>query len=175
MSDPKILLHPNIPKPLHGVAPRVIYGQAWWDVQRKLAYEKAGFCCEACGVPKRDAMFHKWLEAHEIYDIDYEHGKAVFVRLVALCHSCHNFIHSGRLGMLLKRGEISQSRHDYIRNHGLAIIREANLMSEYENRHSHDAIAEWENWKMVVDGKEYGPSSENYTQWVLGYWRGWKP
>ena len=85
MSDPRILLHPNIPKPLHGINPRTVMGQAWWDVERKKAYAAAGFKCEACGVVKKDAMFHQWLEAHEYFDYDYDCGVLRLKKLVALC------------------------------------------------------------------------------------------
>jgi len=43
---PELLLHPNIPKPLHGVNPRSILGQQWWDVISVTSYQlprKKGF------------------------------------------------------------------------------------------------------------------------------------
>lgn len=38
---PELLLHNNIPKPMHGVAPRVVLGQKWWDRERRECYERA--------------------------------------------------------------------------------------------------------------------------------------
>lgn len=51
MLEPVVLTHQNIPKPLHGLNPRTIKGQQWWDVAGKLADE--GYCI-ACGIAKYD-------------------------------------------------------------------------------------------------------------------------
>ena len=54
---------PNIPLPLHGLAPRVIKGQKWWSDTKKEAKAKLNQHCWACGVHKYDALSHRWLEA----------------------------------------------------------------------------------------------------------------
>ena len=86
-----ILLHPNIPKPLHGVNPRSLMNDKWWDDQRHKAYRVKDFHCHSCGIHKLVAKEKQWLEAHEIYEINYEQGTATFKEIVALCHYCHNY------------------------------------------------------------------------------------
>lgn len=175
MNDPRILTHPNIPKPLHGIAPRVIAGKDWWDRERQLAYARAGYCCEACGVHKSKALFHHWLEAHEMYSYDYEKGRLTFVELKALCHACHNFIHSGRMAIMLQNGEIDRDTHATIKLHGISLIDKAGLMKKYENRHNRPCSVRWEDWRMVFQGKEYGPSTTCFEDWQAGKWRQWTP
>jgi hypothetical protein len=168
---PEYLLMPNIPKPLHGIAPRTIFGQEWWDKNRQETYKNANYKCEACGVDKKDALFHKWLEAHERYNINYEFGEMTFVGLVALCHACHNFIHSGRLSILLESNEISKDKYRIIIEHGNSILKKYKL-----NRPPPPTIiAKWSDWRMVYNNVRYGPSSENFDEWVRGAWKNWKP
>ena len=124
---PEILTHPNIPKPLHGMAPREIKGTDWWNEQRQIAYAKYDYHCWACGVHKQNAMFHQWLEAHENYHINYEEGWMEITEITGLCHTCHNFIHSGRMKNLLAQGELKKSFVYYVLRHGFKILKDAEL------------------------------------------------
>ena len=67
----ELLFCPNTPKPLHGMSPRSILGDEWWDKERIKAYRKFFNHCQACGTHKSDALYHRWLEAHEVYHFDY--------------------------------------------------------------------------------------------------------
>jgi hypothetical protein len=175
MSDPRILLLPNIPKALHGCAPRVIFGKAWWDVERRKAYAAAGYCCEACGVPKTEAWPKAWLEAHEVYDTDWKKRTLVFVRLAAICPACHMFIHNGRLEMLLESGDITKKLHDEILAHGKSIIKKAGLQKEYSVRHDGYNEEGWTKWRMIVGDRVYGSTTGSYEEWKAGGWKNWQP
>lgn len=183
MEDVRILAHPNIPKPLHGVAPRAIMGTGWWNNKRKVAYAQHNQRCWACGIHKSQADFHQWLEAHEFYEIDYKNGKMYFKEVVALCHACHNFIHSQRLYAILKKGEISRDRAYFIINRGLDlcfengvtpyiglkdIVEELGLV--WENYWEPEATdVAWADWRLVFEGKEYGPVHETIEAWAEHY------
>ncbi len=127
---PEILLCPNIPKPMHGLAPRVIMGSSWWDKTRKEAYASTNRRCMACGVHKYKAKARKWLEGHELYQTDYRLGRLTYLETVPLCHFCHNYIHDGRLQMLLERGQIHHQKYAAIIQHGNRVLAEANLCKD---------------------------------------------
>lgn len=82
-ADPGILTHPNIPKPLHGVTPRTIKGSGWWNKVRRAAYAVHDDHCHACGEHKSKNP-RGWLEAHEVYSIDYARGRVLCRRRRAL-------------------------------------------------------------------------------------------
>jgi hypothetical protein len=153
---------PQIPKPMHGVAPRAIMGQAWWDIQRQAAYYSTDYRCAACGVPKRKAKYHSWLEAHELYEMDYPNGRMIFKELVPLCHACHNFIHSGRMNMLVDKGEMDERKMNEILWHGKAIIKVAGLKKPKPPTE----CAEWSKWRLVFNGQEYKPKFKNFGAWA---------
>jgi len=174
-TDASILCHPNIPKPLHGVNPRTIYGKDWWDKQRQIAYASTDYHCLACGVHKSRAKFHRWLEAHEFYLFDYKRGRITFDHLVPLCHACHNYIHDGRMQMMVDRDDMSEEKYSAILEHGDTVIKQAGLMGKRNQRHKLTSGVVWSQWRMVVDGKEYGPSTQTLQEWMMGMWRDWKP
>lgn len=95
-----LLTMPNIPKPLHGVAPRAIMGDAVWNRVRKKAYYDAGYKSEISGVLSAGPG---GLHAHEVYDINYVTGVCKFKRVCAITPQEHvYFIHSGRMLTLWK-------------------------------------------------------------------------
>lgn len=163
--QPELLMGDNIPAPMHGVAPRNILGANWWDRERRAAYKRTNYHCKACGVHKSEAKYHSWLEAHEVYRIDYKRGRMFYKEAVPLCHFCHNYIHDGRLQALLGKGEIHHAKYAQIIRHGDKILREAGLQrlprSEREKllqiSIARGEIAEWHMWRLVLNRKHYPP------------------
>lgn len=190
---PEILTHENIPKPLHGRNPRTILGQKWWNIVRKEAYAKNDFRCWACGEHKDDAPYRRYLEAHEFYKIDHETSTVEYVEPVALCHSCHNFIHSGRMFSLLQKGEMSDHKVRSILERGFEILSENNLVAFWKTRFFwmvlngySEAEAElfllnngsipathydnkWSEWTLKIEDKEYYSLFENEQAWANHY------
>lgn len=119
---PEILLHSTIPPSLFGINPRTIEGSDWWNVVRWEAYAENNYCCWACGISKLDAKYHQWLEAHECYDFNVTTRVATFIEVVALCPSCHCFIHKGRLVQVEGRAKILD-----VFKHGVEVLAGANL------------------------------------------------
>lgn len=190
---PELLCHPNIPKPLHGVAPRVVMGKKWWDEKRQAAYAKNNQHCWACGTHKSEALIRQWLEAHEAYSIDYAKGIVELHEIVALCHCCHNFIHSGRLWALLKRAEIRVSLFEMVMQRGLRVLEDAGLTPwwgtlmnwlQFDQRlpdwGAFDQVAHlipenelecatWSSWRLVIDGQAFPPEHETFLAWQEHY------
>lgn len=151
---------------MHGVAPRVIKGKAWWDAKRQEAYKSTNYHCAACGVHKSRAKYHQWLEAHELYDLDYLRGRMVLREIVPLCHSCHNYIHSGRMRALVAKGEFSPKKRRAIHRHGDIILDKAKLTRKKYS----GVVADWGKWRMVIDGEEYPPKCPSFREWKRVYW-----
>lgn len=164
---PELLLHPNIPKPLHGVNPRSILGDSWWNDVRQKAYKENNYCCWACGISKQDAKYHQWLEAHESYDINYSIGEVTLSEIVALCHSCHNFIHNGRMEILVQKGEMEFPKFQNILRHGHMILTEYNLSPS--DMPTVTTIAEWDKWHLILNGKSYYSPYKNMDDWYNHY------
>jgi hypothetical protein len=160
---PEILTHPNIPKPLHGLAPRVILGDKWWNEQRKIAYAKNNYCCWACGIHQANAKYHQWLEAHEMYKYDYKKGSAELVEIVALCHSCHNFIHDGRMEMMVQSGKLEKEKYEDIIEHGMLIL-VTNKISRKSPKTT-EIQQDWKKWHLVIDGKKYYSKFASIEEW----------
>lgn len=160
--DPSILLHPNIPRALHGFAPRVILGSAWWNKERLAAKEKTQNHCAACGVFGSSCKGNlRRLEGHEMYLIDWLKKTATYDKTNAICPYCHSYIHSGRLRMLLDSGKITQQHYAAVIRHGDRILESVSfsqkIMTPVEIIRAH----QFRGWRLIVFGKSYkGHSSE---------------
>lgn len=162
---PEILVGPNTPKPMHGVVPREILGTKWWNATRKAAYASTDQHCVACGLHKLVSKGRQWLEAHEVYEIDYLEGKMSYVETVPLCHYCHNYVHDGRLQALLDQGKIQHAKYVAIIQHGDRIIKAAGLVRA---RYS-GPFADWSDWRLLLEGKEYPPKFKTFEDWIKAH------
>jgi len=182
---PEILCHPHIPKPLHGVAPREIKGQNWWDETRQKTYKSTDYHCVACGVAKSEAKKHKWLEAHEFWNIDYNTGICEVKSIEPLCHYCHNFIHSGRLSMIIGKEKSKQEVIDIL-EHGFKVLAENNLKAFYFTVDFAKRIGaktfgvekytptvneklKWTDFKLIFEGNEYFSKFKSQSEWQSFY------
>jgi hypothetical protein len=174
---PELLQHPMIPRPLHGVAPREIKGREWWDTVRNTAYATNNFCCWACG----DREF---LNAHEVYDVNYALGRTTFMEVVALCEACHHFIHIGLYGTFLLRGSVGVQEFKRVVKSRYQILKKAHLKANWgfyqvvgglirtysiqDTKWLQDILKDkvpppivddvpWGKWRMVFEGVEYPP------------------
>jgi hypothetical protein len=181
VEHPEVLTHPNIPIPLHGLNPRTIKGDKWWDKTRKEAYAATNDHCFACGIHKSNARGRKWMEGHEYWNIDYQAGKCVVEKIIPLCHYCHNFIHSGRLSMIAGKDKTYREVIDIL-EHGFGILKKNGLkcfgntrslaldlgadtfgVEEYENRINPNI--RWQDWVLVLEGVEYHSLFANEGAW----------
>lgn len=173
---PELLSHPNIPKPLHGLAPRTLVKAKVWDTWRRMAYAKNNFNCWACGV-HRDYDLHglkfnddsfESLDAHEYYRIDYEEKTVELVEIVALCKNCHNYIHSGRLQSMYEGGQVDEEDMWIVSKHGDSILIDAGLAPCFWHDEN-DYKEEWGEWKLIFNGEEHKSLYEDYWAWYKKY------
>lgn len=70
------------------------------------------------------------------------------------------------IGTPPRKGEITEERYRSILSHGEAVIREAGLS---KRRAAHAKVARWEDWRLVLFGREYPPVFRNYEEWLVGH------
>lgn len=72
-----------------------------WDRVRRMVYDRARHCCEACGQGPLD------VQAHERFSYEPD-ARQVLRRLVALCPACHEATHFGLANV---RGHGARAAH----------------------------------------------------------------
>jgi hypothetical protein len=185
---PQILSSPHIPKPLHGRAPRTVFGNEWWMNEKNKCKDKTDHHCIACGIHKSKVTIvpgKRWMEAHEHYDIDYPKGTMTYVRAVPLCNPCHMFIHTGFLTQIYKEKKYTRKQCYDILTNGLNVCRKHNLpvfgytlswckkwdidTSGVVAIDEVQSIAGWGDWRLIIGDKEYGPIHKTRLDWIKHY------
>lgn len=165
---PELLLHPQIPKPLHKLNLRSIVGKAEWDRIRNAAYAQHSDCCWACGSLRRQigptGKRATDLFAHEHFEFDYPKGEGRIVEVVALCIDCSNYIHIGQIKMLVQRGELPESELERISQHGGEVLKAAGL-EKLPNSYF-GPVASWSDWHILYQGQRYPTPYRDYNEWA---------
>jgi hypothetical protein len=190
---PKLLLHGTIPRPLHGVNPRSIMGKEWWDKERQAAYAYNNYHCHCCGVHKSEAKIFQWLEAHEIYKVEYDKYRMTYRGAVALCHCCHAVVHAGRTTQIYLNEKLSTKKFMTILHHGQELLKKAKLETpiafrfmelvsegkfvdeaneilrrEYKETSPLD-LSSWDKWRLYCHGKFHKPKHKSPEEWSEFY------
>jgi len=182
--NPEILTMPNVPKPLHGLNPRSIKGEAWWEQERQRVYASTNYHCYACGVHKTEASKYKWLEAHEWYDIDYSTGKMTLKSIQPLCHYCHCFIHSGLLYKNIGEKYTEAEAKGILENgfwllnlwglkcfpNTLEIAKQLKCDTQGVKAYKLvDYNLKWSDYVLIFEGKKYKSKFRNFDEWAACY------
>ena len=180
-SNPSLLLHPNVPKPLHGMAPRTLMSGKEWDVTRRGCYKDAEYKCEACGIQAGwDVEGNKFgwsdqyngtlkLHAHEDYDIDYEMKEVVLNKIVSVCATCHNYIHSGRTQSLYEKGILDEQDMWEITTNGDSVLIDGGISPSLKEVDKNTYEDEWDDWRLLFRDKIHSSKFKDYDEWVKHY------
>ncbi len=165
----ELLQHPQIPGPLGGVNPRSVLGDTWWDSVRQRAYRLNNYHCHACAGSPDDDPIYQTLDAHECYDINWIRATATYAETVALCRSCHSFIHAGRSAHVLPSDQLR-----YVLKRGMDLLDRAHLHPYWRTyvivqevlygKMSSTAVREARRMGLVISGDALGPPS---SWWVM--------
>jgi len=110
-----------------------------------------------------------------MYEYRWEEHTLVFQGTMALCHACHNFIHSGRMQKMLEIGKLSRRVYGLIVAHGKGVLGRAGL--EPYNDYPESFLADWRaghaatwgKWKMVINGKEHYSPYKDLDEYEEAY------
>jgi hypothetical protein len=91
-----------------------------------------------------------------------------YVEAVVLCHACHAFIHSGRLEMQVRAGQMPKEEAERIIAHGNAVLRRAWFKAKVVT--GNGRCAAWSKWRLVVNGKLFAPKFKSFKAWTK-YWK----
>ena len=122
MTNSLYLMYRALPVELESIEVRNTITKDEWKQSCHDAYALNKFCCAACGVHSSEAAFKTHLECHEIYKMQPAQRVWQYVDNIALCHTCHNFIHLKQLRERYNSGKISKEKFNYINDFGTWLL-----------------------------------------------------
>ena len=146
----EILTQTILPFSLHGINPRTIMGTVEWEKVKHQIQKESYHECACCGRYIRHVP-GDWIETHEMYSVNIDKHEFQLLGFVGLCHECHNYIHRGRLLVLLAQGKISKEEYIKIIEHGNRLLQRFGLTK------NDLPVREIENpdWYLLYNGKKY--------------------
>ena len=173
---PQVLGQPNIPKALHGINPRTIMGLTAWKRFSQIKRVNEPYC-HACGAE------NCILDLHEDYDICYSSLTMRIRDYVPLCKSCHSFIHSGLLRVLVAQRAVSKERAKQVLERGFELCKASNIkvfsgtIQLARELGMGDVMVKswtppmnsegWGQWKLIYEDTEY--LGLTFEQWYKQY------
>jgi hypothetical protein len=154
-------------------------GRPAWDVMRKKIYAKHEYTCAACGVHSRKAIIKQYLEAHELFEINWQTRNMKLIGMEPLCHACHSFIHSGLLEVRLMHRKVTPEHVATILGHGVGILEASGLRVPPSTDHLCKKLGlqhgmkvskapratGWRGWSMTWEGKNYPALYNSESEW----------
>jgi hypothetical protein len=141
-----------VPRPLWGVNLRSNIdglGRNRWEKVRQQAIETCGGKCTICGSAEK-------LRGHEVWKYEEKKtvGRAILLRVDALCWTCHNITHWGNTVRLMVIGAISHEGHMVLRRH----FRRVNQCRQADfERHARRKLAIWQRQSRLRWKVDWGP------------------
>lgn len=135
-----LLCMPNIVKPLHNLAPRIIMGSAKWKLVRTKCYMDANYHCEICG----QYLGAGKCASHELYSTDYIKHRVKFERYICVCRQCHDLIHSGRTYTMYRKGDKLYPQDYLLRilKKGMKLVYDNNVSND-EKLKMYSTLIQW--------------------------------
>lgn len=194
-NDVRLLGMPNIVKPLHMQAPRVFMGATKWEKVRKRCYFDADYKCEICGYESREKADLNAHEIYETDYIKGTSTFIRPVCLCRTCHLLFIHSGRAKTACKHGEPGYSPERLLYGAEHGFKLISEWNktheekikvfeAMMDYFNLNEisdefrrlvdkykiefygpTSAIADWGDWRLIYDGKEYKTPYKDINEW----------
>ena len=106
--------------------------------------------------------------AYDGYKIDYDKKTVELIEVVALCKNCHNYIHSGRYQSMYDGGLLDEEDMFIVSQHGDSVLIDSGLAPCFE-QDENDYKDDWNKWRLLFNGKEYGSLYEDYWAWYKEY------